>query len=76
MPDITLFQAKKIITMDRNRPDATHVAVRDGLILAVGGPDCAEGWGEARICDRFAGTVTLPGPAEAPDLASAGGLAR
>jgi hypothetical protein len=32
MPTITLFKAKKIITMDRNRPEAIHVAVRDGLI--------------------------------------------
>ncbi len=76
MPDITLFQAKKIITMDRNRPDATHVAVRDGLILAVGGPDCAEGWGEARIDDRFAGKVMLPGLVEAHAHASAGGIWR
>jgi len=76
MPDITLFQAKKIITMDRNRPEATHVAVRDGLILAVGGPDCAEGWGEARIDDRFAGKVMLPGLVEAHAHASAGGIWR
>jgi hypothetical protein len=26
MPAIKLFQAKKIITMDRNRPEAAHVA--------------------------------------------------
>ncbi len=55
--------------MDCNRPEATHVAthvaVRDGLILAVGGPDCAEGWGKTRIDDRFAGKVMLPGLVEA-----------
>jgi predicted amidohydrolase YtcJ len=73
---ITLFHAKKIITMDRNRPEATHVAVRDGLILAIGGPDCAEGWGVARSDDRFAGKVMLPGLVEAHAHASAGGIWR
>ena len=42
MAGITVFGAKKIITMDLNRPEATHVAVRDGEILAVGGADCAD----------------------------------
>ena len=44
MSEITVFQAKKIITMDANRPEATHVAVLDGRILAVGGADCADQW--------------------------------
>jgi hypothetical protein len=76
MSEITLFQAKKIVTMDRNRPEASHVAVRDGLILAVGGPDCADGWGVPRIDDRFAGKVMLPGLVEAHAHASAGGIWR
>ena len=29
-----------------DRPVATHVAVRDGLMLAVGDADCAAPWGE------------------------------
>ncbi|MHA1529787.1 MAG: amidohydrolase [Alphaproteobacteria bacterium] len=76
MSDITLFKAKKIITMDGNRPEATHVAVRDGLIMAAGGPDCAEGWGAVHIDDRFAGKVMLPGLVEAHAHASAGGIWR
>ena len=36
---ITVFVAKKIITMDPTRPTATTVAVRDGRILAVGSLD-------------------------------------
>jgi predicted amidohydrolase YtcJ len=76
MSDITLFAARKIITMDRNRAKATHVAVRDGLILAVGGADCAEGWGVARTDDRFAGKIMLPGLIEAHAHASAGGIWR
>ena len=47
MAEITVFQAKKIITMDANRPEATHVAVLDGRILAVGGADCADQWAAA-----------------------------
>ncbi|MGR3802602.1 hypothetical protein [Marinibacterium profundimaris] len=37
MPDIRLVAARRIITMDTNRPEAAQVAVRDGRILAVGG---------------------------------------
>ena len=59
--DITVFKAKKIITMDPNRPEATHVAVRDGLILAVGDKHCADAWGKASHDDRFKKKVLLPG---------------
>ena len=36
MSDITVFSARKILTMDPNRLTATHVAVQDGQVLAVG----------------------------------------
>lgn len=61
MSDITVFSAKKIITMDPNKPEATHVAIRDGRILAVGGADCADDWGSATFDDRLADTVLMPG---------------
>ncbi len=64
MTDITVFQARKIITMDINQPEATHVAVRDGRILAVGGADCADQWGEVSHNDRLAGSVLMPGLVE------------
>ena len=73
---ITLFRARKIITMDRNRPEATHVAVRAGRILAVGGKDCASGWGEARADDRYADLVMMPGLIEAHAHVMAGGIWR
>lgn len=57
----TIFKARKIITMDDNMPEATHVAVRDGLVLAVGGADCAEPWGGGALDERFAGAVLMPG---------------
>ena len=36
MPDITIYRARRILTMNPSRPEATHVAVRDGRILGAG----------------------------------------
>ena len=33
---ITVFAARKIVTMNPSNPEGTHVAVRDGMILGVG----------------------------------------
>lgn len=64
MADTTVFRARKIITMDPNRPTATHVAVRDGRVLAVGGADCAQPWGGGRPDDSLADSVLMPGLVE------------
>jgi len=56
-----VFTAKKIITMDASQPEASHVAVRDGRILALGGPDCGAEWGEVHVDDSLADTVLMPG---------------
>jgi predicted amidohydrolase YtcJ len=64
MSTITVFSARKIITMDPNRPEATHVAVRDGRILAVGGADCADAWGAVRHDDSLKDAVLMPGLVE------------
>lgn len=61
MSDTTVFAAREILTMDPTRPRATHVAVRDGRILAVGGADCAVPWGGGRVDDRFRDAVLTPG---------------
>jgi predicted amidohydrolase YtcJ len=74
MPDIKIFKARKIITMDVNWPEATHVAVRDGRILAVGGEDEATAWGVGKIDDRFAENVILPGFVEGHAHIVAGGI--
>ena len=58
---ITVFCARKIVTMDSNLPEATHVAVRDGRILAVGGADCADQWGGGVLDTRFENDVLTPG---------------
>ena len=57
----TIYRARRILTMDPNRPSATHVAVRDGRILAVGDADCAEAWGGGTVDDSFADAVLAPG---------------
>lgn len=61
MSDITVFAAKKIITMDPNVPVASHVAVKDGKILAVGDAGCADQWGAVRHDDSLSHAVLMPG---------------
>lgn len=61
MSKITVFKAKKIITMDPNRSEASHVAVQDGMILAVGDADCALQWGGGEVDDRLKDAVLMPG---------------
>lgn len=61
MSNITIFTARKIITMDPNRAVATHVAVKDGRILAVGGADCADFWGGGQLDTSLADSVLMPG---------------
>ncbi|MGA0923488.1 MAG: amidohydrolase family protein, partial [Lutimaribacter sp.] len=64
MAPITVFQARKIITMDPNCPEATHVAVRDGRILAVGDAGCADQWGDVVHDHSLADAVLMPGMVE------------
>lgn len=64
MTKTRVFKASKIITMDPLRPDASHVAVRDGRILAVGGANCAAPWGDFVLDDRFSDAVLMPGLVE------------
>jgi hypothetical protein len=47
--------------MNASQPRATHVAVRDGRILAVGGAELPDSLGPATVDDRFADQVIVPG---------------
>ncbi len=76
MTHITVFNAKKIITMDANRPEATHVAVRDGKILAVGDADCADQWGDVIHDDSLSATTLMPGMVEGHAHMMAGAMWR
>ena len=64
MSKTTVYTARKILTLNPMQPDATHVAVRDGRILAVGSLARMREWGEFDLDDRFAGKVLMPGLVE------------
>lgn len=74
MSEITVFSANRIITMDPSRPRATHVAVMDGRVLAVGDATCADQWGEVRHDDRLANSVLMPGFVEGHAHMQAGAI--
>jgi predicted amidohydrolase YtcJ len=61
MSQTTIYSAKKIITMNPNQPEVTHVAVRDGRILGAGSLSDLEPWGAYTLDDRFADKVLMPG---------------
>ena len=58
--DITLFEARRVITMNPSRPYATHIAVRDGRVLMVGTAEEFDGL-DAVPDQRFQDKVILPG---------------
>ncbi len=62
--ELTVFPARKIITMDPSMPTATVVAVREDRIVAVGTMDTLRPWLDAHeyeIDERFRNKVLLPG---------------
>lgn len=61
MTDTTIYVARKIITMNPNQPDVTHVAVRDGKVLGAGSLEALAPWGDYVLDDRFADKVLMPG---------------
>jgi predicted amidohydrolase YtcJ len=73
---ITIFQARRILTMNPSRPEATHVAVRDGRILGAGPLEELAGWGEAVLDTRFADKVLMPGFVEGHSHVSEGAFWR
>lgn len=57
--DVKIYAAAKIITMDSEMPLASHVAVKDGSIVAVGGNELEQQYGTA---DRaFENHIMVPG---------------
>ena len=76
MTDITVFEARNILTMNPSQPRATHVAVRDGRILAVGSAQDVNAWGPSKLNQQFAQQVLLPGLVEGHSHLMAGTLWR
>ena len=64
MTGTTIYSARKIITMNPNQPEVSHVAVRDGRILGAGSLAELEPWGEYELDTRFADKVLMPGMIE------------
>jgi len=62
---ITIFSARKILTMNTYQPVATHVAVRGGRILGAGSLDELAEWGDYTIDNSFEDKILLPGFVEA-----------
>ncbi|MBL8378707.1 MAG: amidohydrolase [Burkholderiales bacterium] len=73
---ITIYRARRILTMNPARPVATHVAVRDGRILGAGGLEELSGWGTHDLDDRFAEKVLMPGLVEGHSHAMEGSFWR
>ena len=62
--NITVFVAKKIVTMDPAIPNATAVAVADGRILSVGSLEDMKPWTDkyaSKINRDFANKIIYPG---------------
>ncbi len=74
MADITVLQAKKIITMNTYAPEATHIAIRDGRILGVGTAEQVALWGDHQLDDSYADKVLMPGFVEGHAHAMEGGV--
>ena len=70
----TVYAARRIVTMNPAQPVATHVAVRDGRILAVGDLDRMAAWGAYTLDSTFADKVLLPGFVEGHCHLKEGGM--
>ena len=49
------------MTLNVSLPVATHVAVREGRILGLGGAEIVDAFGPATVDDRFRNDVIVPG---------------
>ncbi|ANG61300.1 amidohydrolase [Marinobacterium aestuarii] len=71
---ITVFAARRIITMNPSQPQASHIAVRDGRVLAVGPLESMQELGDYSLDERFADNIILPGFVEGHSHALEGAM--
>lgn len=76
MNPTTVYRAHRIVTMNPARPEATHVAVRDGRVLGTGHLEDMQALGPFGLDERFADKVLLPGFVEGHSHLMAGTLWR
>jgi hypothetical protein len=62
--DAVIFEARRIVALNPNRPAAIYVALRDGRILGVGTRHGLSTWGASRIDRGLADKVLMPGLVE------------
>lgn len=62
---VAVFSARKILTMNPAQPQATHVAVQGGRIIAVGREEDMGAWPDAERVNTLADKVLMPGLIEA-----------
>jgi len=74
MSPTTVFAARTILTLNPMQPAASHVAVRDGRILAVGDLERMREWGAFDLDERFADKVLMPGLVEGHCHLKEGGM--
>jgi len=74
MSSSIVYCARKIITMNPKQPEATHVAVRDGKVLAVGSLERMREWGAFELDERFSDKVLMPGFVEGHCHLKEGGM--
>ena len=67
-----ILRAQRIVTLNGWLPAATHVAVREGRILGIGGAELETAYDAAALDDRFADRVLVPGFVEGHGHASGG----
>ena len=59
-PKVTVFAARRVVTLDPSLPVSTHVAVREGRIIGHGGPEVVDQFA-GTLDARFADKVIVPG---------------
>lgn len=71
---ITIFSAKRILTLDPSLPSATHIAVKNGKVLAVGTLEDIADVGEYVLDTRFSQDYIYPGFVEGHSHALEGAM--
>lgn len=71
---ITVFAARRILTMNPSQPEATHIAVRDGRVLGVGPLETMRELGAYTLDRRFADHIIVPGFVEGHSHALEGAM--
>lgn len=70
----TIYPARMVRTMDPSRPEAKALAVREGLIRAVGTVEELSKFPNSIVDDRYSDMVIVPGFVEAHAHAGSGGM--